>query len=59
MIRISQPQIKGKSIEEFSIYLKSLIENNLDKYLIVDHELYNDWIFEEPSKETREKYLVL
>lgn len=57
MIRISQPQIKGKSIEEFSIYLKSLIENNLNKDLIVDHELYNDWIFEDPTQETIEMYI--
>jgi hypothetical protein len=56
MIRIAQPQIKERSIEEFSLYLKSLIENNIDKHIIVDHELYNNWIFQEPTNETIEMY---
>jgi hypothetical protein len=58
MIRIEYLQIKGKNTEEFSIYLKALIDSNLDGYLIVNSELYNDWIFEEPSSETIEKYII-
>jgi hypothetical protein len=56
IIRIAQPQIKNKTVDEFSLYLKLLIENNTDKDIIVDHELYDDWIFQEPSTETIEMY---
>ena len=56
IIRIAHPQIKNKTIDEFSLYLKLLIENNTDKDIIVDHELYDDWIFQEPSDETIKMY---
>lgn len=56
MIRISYRQIKDKSIKDFSITLKDLIENNLYKDLIVCHESYSNWIYGEPSNETIEMY---
>src|SRR6185437_11821175 len=57
MIRIAYPQIKDISVEEFSKYLLDLIENNKDKWLITDHELYNEMNSKQLSEETIKEYI--